>query len=145
MEANTQVRPDPALWQAFGFSSFPDQSTLSQTLDACTPENVATLRRLVQGIYRQAGRHLRQGGWLVLDIDLTGLICGRRAEQATRGYFSRQRGRYGRQVASGFNEIVAQGLYEGKRALNRSINELIGRAEEALGISSTAGADSPAL
>jgi hypothetical protein len=44
VEINTRVRPDRALQRAFGRSSCAEQSTISETLNACTPENVRQLR-----------------------------------------------------------------------------------------------------
>jgi len=46
----------------------------------------------------------------VLDVDLTGMPCGKKAEKATKGYFPKQRNRRGRKprrvLASWYGEIV---------------------------------------
>ena len=141
VEANTRVRPDEALWRAFGFESFPDQSTLSETLNASTEESVKALRESVTAIYRRHGRaprHKPEKGWLIMDVDLTGLPCGRRAEEATKGYFSGARGRRGRQlgrvVATNYGEIVIQALYPGKKQLSQAFRSLVEEAEKVLGL-----------
>jgi len=141
VEANTRVRPDEALCRAFGFPSFPDQSTLSETLNACTEESVRAMRACVTEVYRRYGRaarHKRRHGWLILDVDLTGMPCGRQAEGATKGYFSGARGRRGRQlgrvVATNYDEIVVQRLYPGKRQLCQAFQELVEAAEKVLGL-----------
>jgi hypothetical protein len=45
VEINTRVRPDGALQRAFGRTTCAEQSTVSDTLNACTSENVVQLRR----------------------------------------------------------------------------------------------------
>ncbi len=139
VEANTRVRPDEALWRAFGFDAFPEQSTLSETLNACTEESVKAMRECVTALYRRYGRaprHKRRHGWLILDVDLTGMPCGRQGEKATKGYFSGARGRRGRQlgrvVASNYGEIVTQALYPGKRQLSQAFCSLVEDAEKVL-------------
>lgn len=44
VEINTRVRPDRVLQQAFGRTTCAEQSTVSDTLNACTPENVVQMR-----------------------------------------------------------------------------------------------------
>jgi hypothetical protein len=74
--------------------------------------------------------------WQVLDVDLTGLPAGRQGEGVTTGYFARQRNRRGRQLgrvlATGYDEIIVDRLYEGKRVLHRSLQELVSTAEDVL-------------
>src|SRR5438094_10395952 len=40
VEINTRVRPDPVVQRAFGRSRCAEQSTISDTFDACTATNV---------------------------------------------------------------------------------------------------------
>ena len=58
---------------------------------------------------------------------MTGLLAGRQAEGATKGYFSRQKGRRGRQLgrvtATLYEEVVYQHLYNGKVQLETAMNE----------------------
>src|SRR5690606_30058062 len=44
VEVNTRVRPDTALSVAFGRRGCADQSTISETLNRCTEENVDQMR-----------------------------------------------------------------------------------------------------
>ncbi len=141
VEANTRVRGDEALYRALGFTTFPDQSILSDTLNACTAESVAAMRAAVTDIYRRHGRgarHKRRHGRLILDVDLTGLPCGRQAAGATRGYFWGAPGGRGRQlgrvVASAYDEIVVQRLDPGKKQLSQSFCELVELAAPAVGL-----------
>jgi hypothetical protein len=91
VEINLLVRPDIAVQRAFGRQTCAEQSTISDTLNACTPDNVQQLRTAVQIILRQHGqsyRHDYEAAWQVLDIDTTGLPAGRLGEGVTKGYFA---------------------------------------------------------
>jgi hypothetical protein len=75
VEINTRVRPDRALQQAFGRSACAEQSTISDTLDACTPANVEQMRAALTAIARQHGqayRHDYQQAWQLLEVAMTG-------------------------------------------------------------------------
>lgn len=90
-QVNTRLRPDTALAAAWGRAMFADQSTIARVLDAFIPASVAQLRTAVEQIYVREGRALHHPfdqELLFLDIDLTGLPAGRRAEASTKGYFS---------------------------------------------------------
>ena len=90
-QINTHLRPDTALAAAWGREVFADQSTVTRVLEAFTPVSVAQLRRAIERIYACEGRALQHPfaqQLLCLDIDLTGLPAGRRAEASTKGYFS---------------------------------------------------------
>ncbi len=139
VEANTRVRGDKALQLAFGRTGCAEQSTLSATLDACTPANVSELAEALQRIYRQVSRgyaHAYEQQAQVLDIDLSALLAGAQAEGATKGYFSGQKHRRGRQlgrvVASRYGEIVYEKLYPGVIQLEKNLPELLEGAESVL-------------
>jgi len=141
VEINLLVRPDIAVQRAFGRQTCAEQSTISDTLNACTPDNVQQLRTAVQIILRQQGqsyRHDYEAAWQVLDIDTTGLPAGRLGEGVTKGYFAgrkRCRGRQlGRVVATAYDELIVDQLYDGKRQLERSLSQLVGMAETALNL-----------
>ncbi len=142
IEINTRVRPDRALQQAFGRTACAEQSTVNDTLNTCTPENVAQLRTALTIILRQHSqcyRHDYQKNWQLLDVDMTGLPAGRQGEGVTKGYFPKQPNRRGRQLgrvlATQYDEIVVDRLYDGKRQLHRSLKALLLTAEEVLELS----------
>ena len=98
-EVNTRVRPDKALQRAFGRSSCAEQSVVQETLDRCTATNIEQMEAAVDTIFRkhaEAYRHDYKSDLLLLDVDFTGLPCGKRAEMSEKGYFSDQGIRYGR-------------------------------------------------
>lgn len=139
VEVNTRVRPETMLQRAFGRVGCADQSTISDTLNACSAENVDQMRRANQEIYRrhsQGYRHDYECHWQVLDVDLTGMPAGRQGEGVTKGYFSGQKRRRGRQLgrvlATQYDEIVVEQLYSGKTQLERSLQDLVTHTEEVL-------------
>ncbi len=139
VEVNTRVRPDLAVQRAFGRTGCADQSTISDTLNACTPDQVAQLRQALKLIFRQRSRacqHDYQQGWQLLEADMTGLPAGRQGAGVTKGYFANARNRRGRQLgrvlATWYEELVVERLYDGKRQLDRSLQELVLATEEVL-------------
>ena len=119
-EINTRLRADEALQRAFGRTACAEQSVVQDTLDACTAQTVAEMEHAVNLIFRQqsqAARHSYRTSLQLLDVDMTGLPCGRAAELSTKGYFARAGIRYGRQVgrviATHYQEIVVDRLFPG--------------------------------
>lgn len=139
VEANTRVRSDRTLHLAFGRQQCAEQSTISATFNACTPENVDQMRQALKKIFQKHGgctHHAYQRKWQVLDLDMTGLMAGPQAEGATKGYFAHPRQRRGRQLgrvlATRYDEIVVERLYNGKRQLDAAFQELVLAAEDGL-------------
>jgi hypothetical protein len=138
-EINTSVRPDEALQRAFGRQGCAEQSVVQETLSACTQQNVTEMATAVAELFRAhsaAYRHDYESELQILDADMSGLPCGKRAEQATKGYFSRERARYGRQlgrvVAAHYQEVVVDQVYPGNVQLTTTLPHLIEEAEQTL-------------
>ena len=143
VEINTRVRSDEAVQKAFGRQGCAEQSTVSQTFTACTAETVQQMRQALQQVYQEYGQgyaHDYEQGWQVLDVDITGLPGGRQGEGVTKGYFSHQKRRRGRQVgrvlASNYNEVVVDRLYPGSVQLERSLQALVVASEAVLELGS---------
>jgi hypothetical protein len=141
VEINKRVRPERSVQRAFGREGCAEQSVISQTLDACTTENVTQMEAAALEIYQQHSRGYRhdyQEGCQLLDVDLTGMPCGKKAAFATPGYFARQRNRRGRQLgrvlATWYEEIVVDRLYSGRTQLASVFQELVTRAEQVLNL-----------
>ena len=142
IEVNTRLRADPALQRAFGRSGCAEQSVVQETLDHATPENVTQMAQALTTIFRQHSqsyRHDYTHAWQILDVDLTGLPCGRKAAFASKGYFPKQRNRRGRQLgrllASRYHEIVVDQLFEGTTQLTTALQPLVVAAEVVLELS----------
>jgi hypothetical protein len=142
VEINTRVRPDRALQRAFGRTSCAEQSVVSDTLNASTEENIAQMRQALQDIYRAQSRgykHKYETGWQLLDVDMTGMPTHGHGQGVTKGFFSDERNRRGRQlgrvIATLYDEIVVERLYSGKVQLERSLQPLMVAAEQVLDLS----------
>lgn len=139
VQINTLLRSDPALQRSGGWQRCSEQSVAQQTLDAATEQNVQQLQAVLTALFRehsQTARHSFRSGWFILDVDLTGIPCGKRAEKSTKGYFSQPRSRRGRQqgrvLASQYGEIVVDELYPGNTILLNCLPTLIEKAEQVL-------------
>jgi hypothetical protein len=75
---------------------------------------------------------------LLLDVDLTGLLAGRQAEGSSKGYFSGTKNGRGRQlgriIASRYDEIVCEQLYDGKVQLEKCLIGLLEMSENVLSL-----------
>jgi hypothetical protein len=119
-EINPLVRPYPELWQAFGLQSCAEQSTVADTLDACTQDTVEQFRTVNNQLLLQYGHtksQVQTHSCVILEIDLFGLPSGATAEQAVKGYFPRKRTRCGHQLVrvTNFhtNEVLGHWLFAG--------------------------------
>ena len=138
-DVNNRVRTDEALQRLFGRKSCAEQSTISETVNAITFANIRETEEVVRQVFRECSQcyqHDYDKNWMLLDIDLTGLLAGRKAQGSEKGYFSGERNGRGRQVgrvfASQYDEIVNEQLYSGKVQLEASLLELVKMAENVL-------------
>jgi hypothetical protein len=141
VEINKRVRPDRGLQAAFGRAGCAEQSVVQDSLDACNMENVIQMQAALDQVYRQHSQgygHNYQKDWQLLDVDMTGRPCGKKAAFATKGYFAKQRNRRGRQegylIASHYEEIVAKQIFDGKTQLTKALRPLLEAAEKTLGL-----------
>lgn len=139
VEINTRLRADTALQRAFGRTGCAEQSVVQQTLDHATPQNATEMQQALTTIYRQHSqgyRHDYARAWQVLDVDISGLPCGKKAAFASKGYFAKQRNRRGRQLgrvlASRYHEVVVDQLFDGKTQLATALQPLLLAAEAVL-------------
>ncbi len=136
VEINKRLKADPGLQRAFGRTGCAEQSVVQDTLDACGGENVIQMHRALEAIFRrhsQTYRHDYHLNWQVLDADMTGRPCGKKAKFASKGYFAKQRNRRGRQegyvLGTWYEEIIVERLFDGKTQLHTALHPLIEAAE----------------
>ena len=123
VEINGRLRPDPALQAAFGRTACAEQSVVQDTLDACSDETVAQLEAAWTTIYRRHGqgsRHDYAEDWQILDADMSGLPCGKKAAMATAGYFAKQRNRRGRQLGGSWPRAIGRSSSTASSTARRS-------------------------
>ncbi len=131
VELNRCLRADPGLQVAFGHTACAEQSVVQDTLDACTAENVAQMEQAMDRISRahsRGSRHDYDRDWQILDVDMSGLPCGKKTALATTGYFTKQRRHRGRQLgrvlAAVYQEVVIDRLFAGNVQLRAALQPL---------------------
>lgn len=139
VEVNTRLRSDRALQEAFGRESCAEQSTIQDTLNACTEANVQQMSQALTILYRQHSQgysHNYQRRLQILDVDMSGLPCGPKAALSTKGYFPKARNRRGRQlgrvIATRYGEIVTEQVFAGTVGLAAALQPLVQTAEQVL-------------
>lgn len=144
IEVNKRVRPERALQMAFGRRRCAEQSVISDTLNTCTAVNVNEMQQAMTTIYQgysQGYQHDYDNDLQLIDVDMSGQPCGKKAEFASKGYFAKQRNRRGRQLgrvlATWYDEIVVDRLYDGKTQLPKALQELVSAAAEVLDLDKT--------
>ena len=144
-EINHRLRPDNVLLSAFGHSSCADQSVIQDTLDSCVLDNVVQLKGVLRTLYiehnqsqAQLTKAIEQSETITIDMDLTGRPVSENAQGAEKGYFSRKRGIYGRQLARVLvpdtQEIIAEELYPGNRLSCQVFGEMLSEMEQTLSL-----------
>jgi len=138
---NRRLRADPALQVAFGRAACAEQSVVQDTLDACTAANVAQMEQALDRIYREQRcgyRHDYDRAWQPLDVDVSGLPCGKKSALATTGYFAKQRRRRGRQpgrvLATTYQGVVVDRLFAGNIQPRAALQPLVLAAEQTLSL-----------
>jgi hypothetical protein len=89
-EVNVRLSSEINLARLWQWDRFADQSCLSRTLDALTLKQIDQLRDAMAQIWRSHSLAVQHDwrGYLWLDFDLSGLPCGKQAEESQKGYFS---------------------------------------------------------
>ena len=89
-EVNSHLRTEFTLAQAWGFERFLEQSSLARMLNELSRTQLAQIEQAFREIWAANSRGLRHDwrGFLRLELDLSGLPCGKGAEGSEKGYFS---------------------------------------------------------
>src|SRR5262245_32551955 len=118
---NTTIRTDRAVQRASGRTGCAEQSTIARTLRACTAANVAQLGKVSCYYLKPYGltpHHRFHDARLWVDIDLTPMPIGAKAEVSERTWMGRNRSKTGRKTpritASQYREILHETLLRGK-------------------------------
>jgi hypothetical protein len=99
------------------------------------------MEQALDTIYRQQSqgyRHDYAAQYQMLDVDMSGMPCGKKAAFASKGYFAKQRNRRGRQLgrvlATCYEEVVVDRLFDGKTQLTTALQPLMQAAEQTLAL-----------
>jgi hypothetical protein len=88
-EVNSRLRTEFALAQAWGFERYLEQSSLALVLNELSRTQLAQIEQAIRAIWAANSRAVRHDwrGFLRLDLDLSGLPCGKGAQGSEKGYF----------------------------------------------------------
>ena len=140
-EIQTKVRPDRGLLAAFGYQRCADASVIQQTLDASSEATLASLEVALAEMRRQQSqRHevssVGEPEQIHVDIDLSALPIGKRAEGAKKGYVAKKQNTYTRQLArlvcGETQEIFSNQLYPGDTRSGKVFKTMLGKLETVL-------------
>lgn len=134
------LRLDPAVQRAFGRTGCAEQATIARTLQASTAESVDQLSRgawYYLKRYGQTPHHRFAEHLLWIDVDVTPLPIGARAEGSERPWRGRNRSKTGRKVlrwtASDYREILHETLLRGKTSAVPALKAALGELATRLG------------
>jgi hypothetical protein len=98
VEINKRLRADPGLQATLRREACAEQGVVQETLEACTDTNAARIHQAMDLICRRHSRgygHDYTRNLQVVDADMTGMPCGKKAAFASKGYFVQQGNRAG--------------------------------------------------
>jgi len=89
-EVNPSLRSEHLLARARGFERYLEQSSLASGLNQLSRTNLAQLEQVSRSIWHLHSQALAHDwrGFLRVELDLSGLPCGKGAEESQKGYFS---------------------------------------------------------
>ena len=139
-QSNGTIRLDPAVQRAFGRTGCAEQSTIARTLQASTAETVEQLSRVSWYYlkrYGQTPHHRFAERLLWVDVDVTPLPIGAKADGSERTWMGRNRSKTGRKTlrvtASDYREILHETLLRGKASAVPALKAALGEVETRLG------------
>ena len=139
-QSNVTIRTDPAVQRAFGRTGCADQSTIARTLRACTVDTIAQLERVSWYYLQRYGatpHHRVSEDLLWVDVDLTPMPIGAKAEGSERTWMGRNRSKTGRKTlritASQYREILHETLLRGKETAVPALKAALQEVETHLG------------
>ena len=139
-QSNITIRVDPAVQRAFGRTGCAEQSTIARTLQASTAETVAQLSQVSWYDLKRHGQtphHQYAERLLWVDVDITPLPIGAKAEGSERTWMGRNRSKTGRKIlrwrASAYREILPETLLRGKASAVSALKTALSELETRLG------------
>jgi len=89
-EVDNRLSSEIGLVRAWGLEGYLERSSLALVLNQLSRMNLEQMEQSVGQIWQAHSRALQHDwrGFLMLELDLSGLPCGKGAEGAEKGYFS---------------------------------------------------------
>ena len=139
-QSHVTIRTDPAVQRAFGRTGCAEQSTMARTLRACTTDTVAQLERVSWYDLKRYGatpHHRFDERLLWVDVDVTPMPIGAKAEGSERTWMGRNRSKTGRKTlritASTYREILRETLLRGQATAVPALKTALQEVETHLG------------
>ena len=139
-QSNVTIRTDLAVQRAFGRTGCAEQSTIARTLRACTTDTVAQRERVSWYYLKRYGatpHHRFDERLLWVDVDVTPMPIGAKAEGSERTWMGRNRSKTGRKTlritASTYREILHETLLRGKATAVPALKAALQEVETHLG------------
>jgi len=139
-QSHVTIRTDPAVQRAFRRTGCAEQSTMARTLRACTTDTVAQLERVSWYYLKRYGatpHHRFDERLLWVDVDVTPMPIGAKAEGSERTWMGRTRSKTGRKTlritASTSREILHETLLRGKATAVPALKTALQEVETHLG------------
>jgi hypothetical protein len=144
-DLNQNLRVDRPLLKAFGYQKCADQSVIQDTLNGATVENVKELEGALKIIWDKNNltaslleNAQKEGSFVTIDMDLSGMPASRNSEESEKGYFSGKRNIYGRQLARILvpetQELVSESLYPGNKLSCKAFKDMVKKMEGILSL-----------
>jgi hypothetical protein len=139
-QSNGTIRTAPAVQRAFGRTGCAEQSTSARTLRACPPANVAELARVSGDSLKRSGatpRHRFHEQRLGVDVEITPMPIGAKAQGSARTWMGRHRRNTGRKTlrltARPSRAILHETLLQGKATAVPAFQAALNEVETPLG------------
>ena len=129
-DVNHKLVPDTVAANMFDMKRFPDQSQVNELIRRIDEKGIEQLASVHHQMFMQNAQCLSVPGFVVVDIDQSGLIAsGKTYEAAQKGYFSKKKNQKGYQLSAAFcgesSETISLYLDPGNTHCSARFDDLV--------------------
>ena len=129
-DVNHKLVPDTVAANMFDMKRFPDQSQVNELIRRIDEKGIEQLASVHHQMFMQNAQCLSVPGFVVVDIDQSGLIAsGKTYEAAQKGYFSKKKNQRGYQLSAAFcgetSETISLYLDPGNTHCSARFDDLV--------------------
>ena len=129
-DVNHKLVPDTVAANMFDMKRFPDQSQINELIRRIDEKGIEQLASVHHQMFMQNAQCLSSSGFIVVDIDQSGLIAnGKTYEAAQKGYFSKKKNQRGYQLSAAFcgetSETISLYLDPGNTHCSARFDDLV--------------------